>query len=287
MTKPEQQRRAERFRALHAGPPILVLPNVWDVVSARLYEVEGFSAVATTSAGVAATLGYPDGEQMSLAESAEVVRRITSRVAIPVSVDLEAGYAKAPDGVAQSARTILHAGAVGINLEDSEGEASESLIDLVLQCERIAAVRAVADSEAVPLVINARTDSYLLFDSSDGDRFGRTVERANAYKATGADCIFVPDLGDLDEPTIAALVKEIDAPLNVIAGAGTPSLGRLEELGVARVSFGPRAMRAALALVRRIAREWTTSGTYSEMLADALSYAEVNQMLTRPQGDSL
>jgi 2-methylisocitrate lyase-like PEP mutase family enzyme len=282
MTKREQQHKTELFRALHESPPILVLPNAWDAISARLYELEGFKAVATTSAGISATLGYPDGERMSLTDTIAVVRRIVRCVTVPVSADLEAGYAESPNGVAESAQAALRAGAVGINLEDSTGDKSSPLHDIALQAEKIRAVRAITDTEGVPLVINARTDVYLLPNNKKSDRLGLTIQRAHAYRDAGADCIFVPDFGDLDTETIRALVKDIDAPLNVIAGEHTPPLPKLEELGVARVTFGPRPMRAALALVRRIAREWKETGTYSEMLADTLSYGEVNQMFEKP-----
>jgi len=285
MTKDDQRHRADLFRALHKSPPILVLPNVWDAVSARLYEVEGFKAVATTSAGVSATLGYPDGERMSLAEAIEVIRRIVGSITVPLSADLEAGYAESPDGVAESAQAAIHAGAVGINLEDSTGDESAPLHDVALQVEKIRAVRTMAESEGIRLVINARTDVYLLPTYKEADRLHLTIQRANAYRDAGADCIFVPDFGDLDPKTIGTLVKEIDAPLNVIAGEQTPPLPKLEELGVARVTFGPRPMRAALALIRKIAREWKEAGTYSEMLADTISYAEINQMLENPRTD--
>lgn len=278
MTKDEQRRKAELFRALHACPPILVLPNVWDVVSARIYELEGFRAIATTSAGIAATLGYPDGQRMSLAETVEVVRRITRLITVPISADLEAGYETSAEGVARSAQTVMQAGAVGINLEDGTGDASAPLYDVACQVEKIRAVRAMAVSEGIPLVVNARTDVCLVFDDKRADRLHLTIQRANAYHTAGADCIFVPDFGNLDREAIATLVAEIDAPVNIIAGDRTPPLHELEELGVARVSFGPRPMRAALALLRRIAREWKETGTYTAMLGDALSYAEVNQM---------
>jgi len=274
----EQQKKAEAFFALHNAPPLLILPNAWDAVSARMYELEGFKAVGTTSAGISATLGYPDGQRMSLEENLSVVRRIVERVGLPVSADIEAGYAASPEGVARSAKAALETGAVGVNLEDGTGDPSVPLFDESLQVDKISAVREMASREGVRLVINARTDVYLVHDEEPGSRLRHTLRRAAAYRRAGADCIFVPDMGDLDGKAIAELVGGIDAPVNIIAGNGTPPLGELEAIGVARVSFGPRAMRAALALVRRIAREWRASGSYSTMLADALSYREINEM---------
>jgi 2-methylisocitrate lyase-like PEP mutase family enzyme len=224
-------------------------------------------------------LGYPDGERVTLEQMTEVIGRIASRVEIPVSADIEAGYATSIDGVVNAARTVLAAGAVGINLQDSTGRLSEPLFDQPAQMEKITAIRAMACSENIPLFINARTDVCIVSKEPLGQRLRRAIERANAYRAAGADCIFVPDFGDLDREAIATLVKEIDAPLNIIVGERTPSLPELEGIGVARVSFGPRPMRAALALIRRIAREWKATGTYTQMFGDTLSYAEVNQML--------
>jgi len=279
MTNDAQRQRAGRFLELHRAPPILVLPNAWDAVSARLFELEGFEAIGTTSAGISATLGYPDGQHMSVSEAMDAVRRIAGCVTVPVSADMEAGYASDTAGVVDTARAVMNVGAVGLNLEDGTGDAAWPLCDKSIMKERIAAIRAMASAEDIHLVINARTDVYLAGNESDpAARFRHAVKRAAAFTEAGADCIFVPDMGNLDRQTIARLVKEIDAPVNVIAGETTPPLGELEEIGVSRVSFGPRPMRAALALVRRIAREWKEEGTYSTMLADTLSYAEVNAM---------
>lgn len=281
MITQNQRRKADDFLALHHGPRLLILPNAWDVASARLYELEGFKAVATTSAGISSTLGHPDGQRISLGEMVEVVRRIADHVSVPVTADLEAGYAVDPGGVARSAEAALNAGVVGINLEDGTGDPVDPLLDEELQGERIGAVREMAASAGIRLVINARTDVYLVGDGTPAEQVRHAIRRGNAYRRAGADSVFVPDMGTLDKQTIALLVKEIDAPINVVAGDRMPSLPELEEIGVARVTFGPRPMRATLALVRRMAREWLETGTYSAMTADTLSYAEVNAMFDR------
>jgi len=274
-----RQRDAAAFLAMHQTPPILVLPNAWDVISARIFESEGFQAIATTSAGVAATLGYPDGQRMSLAENLGVVRRIVDGVGVPVSADIEAGYARSPEGVAESVRVTLETGAVGVNIEDGTGMPLTPLFDLPLQIEKIAAARQMAKAQGVHVVINARTDVYLSCEDAPAALFRLAVDRANAYREAGADCVFVPDTGKLDRKTIALLVREIDAPLNIIAGGHTPPILELEELGVARVTVGPRPMRAALAVLRNIARELARSGTYELMTRETLSYADVNRLL--------
>jgi 2-methylisocitrate lyase-like PEP mutase family enzyme len=285
MVMEAQRRRAEEFLALHHAPELLILPNAWDAVSARLYELEGFKAVATTSAGISSTLGYPDGQRIDLEGMIEAIRRIVEHVSVPVSADLEAGFASAPEGVARSARSALNVGAVGVNLEDGTGNPAGPLFDEAMQAEKIRAIREMASSARIHLVINARTDVYLVADGTPAEQLRRAIRRCNAYRLAGADCVFVPDMGTLDKETIARLVKEIDAPINVVAGDRMPSLPELEELGVARVTFGPRPMRATLALIRKMAREWVETGTYTTMTADTLSYAEVNAMFERRRAE--
>ncbi len=213
---------------------------------------------------------------------------------MPLSADLEAGYATTPEGVARSAESAVNVGAVGISLEDGTEDSTDPLFEEALQTEKIRAVREMTSSAGIDLVINARTDVYLVAEGTPAEQLRHAIRRGNAYRLAGADCVFVPDMGTLDKETIARLVKEIDAPINVVAGDRMPSLPELEEIGVARVSFGPRPMRATLALIRRMAREWIETGTYTTMTADTLSYAEVNAMFERrragypmPQVDGL
>ncbi|MHC5004332.1 MAG: isocitrate lyase/PEP mutase family protein [Planctomycetota bacterium] len=279
MIPDEQRRKADSFLALHHGAHVLVLPNAWDVCSAKIFELEGFKALGTTSAGISATLGCPDGERMSLRENLEVVRRIVQHVDLPISADIERGYAETVEGVARSAEAAMAAGAVGINLEDSTGDPGRPLLDPGHMQERIAAARESTSVAGCHLVINARTDAYLLSGGGSAADLSAAIERGNAYHEAGADCVFVPDFEDLDESEIELLASEIAAPLNIIAGERTPCIARLQEIGVARVSFGPRAMRAGLAQLRRIARELGRQGTYTIMTAEALTYAEVNEMM--------
>jgi len=285
-----QAERALAFRKMHEGPGLLLLPNAWDVAGARLYELEGFRAVGTTSAGIASTLGFPDGERMGLDDNLGVCRRIVAHVAIPVSVDVEAGYSGCLDGLSETIARVIESGAVGVNLEDGAkagcgGSAPGALLEPSAQADRIAAARQAADRAGVPLVINARTDVFLAHGAVSEDRLREAIDRGNTYRSAGADCVFVPDMGDLGEAEIAALARGIGAPLNLIAGERTPSVPRLEALGVARLSFGPRPMRAALHFLRAMAREWLATGTYSRLHSgESLSYDEVNAWFT--PGDS-
>jgi 2-methylisocitrate lyase-like PEP mutase family enzyme len=277
MNTEQQAAKAKRLRELHSGPRILVLPNAWDVVSARLIEEAGYPAIATTSAGVAAVLGYPDGENLSRCEMLEIVARIARAVSVPVTADMEAGYGTTPEDMADTARALIEAGAVGLNLEDVIGEDAHQQIELPLQVAKIRAIKETSAKLGVPLVINARTDVYLATIGPEETRFERTVERLRAYREAGADCLFAP--GIRDGETIAKLVKALGGPLNILISPGCPSITELEKMGVARVSAGSAVMRAALGLVRRIAQEMRDTGSYSSLLADSVTYAEVNRIL--------
>jgi 2-methylisocitrate lyase-like PEP mutase family enzyme len=269
-----QAEKANRFRDLHRGPKILVLPNAWDVASARILENAGVAAIATTSAGVAFTLGYPDGQKISREEMLAVVGRIAAKVKIPVTADVEAGYGNRPEDAALTARAVIEAGAVGLNLEDRTDD--RQLVDLSAQLEKIAAVRESSRKMGVPLVLNARTDVYLLEAGKPESRFGETVKRLIAFREAGADCLFAPGVRDLD--VISRLVRELQHPVNILAGPGSPSIPELQKIGVARVSLGSSVMRATLGLVQRIADELQTTGTYNA-LEGAPSHTEVNKLL--------
>jgi 2-methylisocitrate lyase-like PEP mutase family enzyme len=274
MDMEKQKVKADAFRAMHRGARILLLPNAWDVASARVFAQSGFGAIATTSAGIAFTLGYPDGQRISREEMLAVVRRIAAGVQVPVTADVEAGYGNRPEDAARTAREVAQAGAVGMNLEDATGNAQRPLLDLTLQVERVKAV--VEAARELPMVLNARTDVYLLQLDAPEKRYDAALLRLAAYREAGADCVFVPGLRDAE--TIGRLVKDLQSPVNILAGPGFPSVPELQKLGVARVSVGSGAMRATLGLLRRLAEELKTAGTYGA-LEGAISYADVNQMM--------
>jgi len=276
----EQTKKAKDFLALHHAADLLILPNAWDAASAKLFETENFKAIATTSAGIAAVLGYADGQEMSLEENLGLSRLIVRCTSLPVSVDIEAGYTTSAEDLARVAGLVLETGAVGLNLEDSTGNPATPLYDIHLQQEKIRAMRAMSSQKGVHLVINARTDTCLINnDVNAGIR--QAIERGNAYREAGADCIFIPDMDNLDERAMSVLVNEIDAPINIISGVNTPPISVLQEIGVARVSMGPRPMRATLSLLRDIAREIKKEGTFKLMTDSTITYSEVNQWFTR------
>ncbi len=278
MNPHDHRAKAIAFRNLHHGLKILVLPNAWDCVSARLFEQYGFSAIATTSGGIAAMLGYPDGQRISSREMLAIVGRITETVSAPVTADLEAGYGTTAEQVVETMRQAIAAGVVGANLEDGSG-ADHRLVDLAYQVEVIKAIRAMAESCGVPFVLNARTDVYLHGAGDDVNQFKETVRRANAYREAGADCVFPIALKDRE--TIARLVPEIGCPTNIMAGPGAPTIAELEQLGVTRVTFGTGLMRATLPLIRQMAQELRASGICDSLAQTEFTHVTVNQLFKK------
>jgi 2-methylisocitrate lyase-like PEP mutase family enzyme len=274
-----QVQKAERFRALHNGGRILVLPNIWDPGGARLLEWLGYSAVATASASVAYSLGYDDCQQITFDAMLDVVHRVAAAVNVPVTADMEWGYAEQPQDVAENIRQIVRAGAVGINLEDSIRE-GEVLFDTDFQCARIRAVREMAQQEGVPLFINARTDVFWpRVPGSDAEKFAAAVERARAYLQAGADGFYPIILGDL--PTLKRLCQAIPAPINVLAPTAGATLRELEEAGIARLSLGPALMWASLTLMRKIAVELQNYGSFDLFRRDMISADEIKQFVSK------
>jgi 2-methylisocitrate lyase-like PEP mutase family enzyme len=275
--KKTQVELGNQFFKLHQEPNILVLPNAWDVASARIFEKAGFAAIGTSSAGVAFSLGYPDGEKISREEMLGVVRRIARAANVPVTADVEAGYGTTPEEVAETARAAIDAGAVGMNLEDGAEDQPEFLQDLAKQKEVIHAVLESAQHAGVPFVLNARTDIFLYGIGPAETRLKRTVERLNAFREAGAQSLFVP--GVKDSETIGQLARGVTGPLNILATVGTPPVAELQKLGVTRVSVGSGPMRATLGFLGRMARELHEDGIFKMMTDGALPYADANCLM--------
>ncbi len=253
----------ENFRSLHIPGKPLVLVNAWDAASARIAEDAGSKAVATTSAGVAWSVGAPDGDTLGREDAIAVIRRVVSAVSVPVTADIESGFGATPDELAATIRAATGTGAVGVNIEDGARDVDD-------QCARLAAARKAGPD----LFLNARMDAYL---RGSGD-VAEVVARAEAYLAAGADGIFVPGVTDL--ATVEQLAAKIPAPLNVMVSAGGPTVAELAALGVARVSLGSAVAQAAYAVVKRATEEALTTGTYAAV-ADAFDYGVLNQLMTR------
>ena len=271
--------KAEQFLKLHHSPRILLLPNAWDVASARILEECGHPAIATSSAAVAFSLGYPDGQRITRAEMLEVCGRIARAVNIPVTADLEAGYGTTVKDMVETVKAAIAAGIIGMNLEDVTGDDERSVVDLPLQIEKIRAINETAKSLGVPFVLNTRTDVYLMPFGPEATRFERTVERLCAYRDAGASCLFAPGVYDRD--TIAKLVKALEAPLNILANPTLPPIAVLEKIGVARVSAGSGIMRAAMGAVQRVGKEMLEKRSLESMFVGATPYADLNRMMQR------
>jgi 2-methylisocitrate lyase-like PEP mutase family enzyme len=223
--------QAEALRRLHTGPRPLVLPNAWDVASARLVVKAGFPIVATSSGAITASLGYDDNDSMPMDEAFGAIARIARSVSVPVTADVEAGYGLSPKDLVDR---LLDAGSVGCNLEDTDHHGGGDLLDAGENAERLGAVRLAAKEAGVEIALNARVDVLRL----EGDRrelFEEAVRRARLYLEAGADCVFPIRLSDDD--LIGEFVRRVEGPVNVAAVPGTPPLARLAELGVRRVSF--------------------------------------------------
>ncbi|WP_398691569.1 isocitrate lyase/phosphoenolpyruvate mutase family protein [Streptomyces atratus] len=261
--------KAQLFRSLHVPGTPVVLPNAWDAASARVVAHAGAPAIATTSAGIAWSLGHGDGDRLTRDQALEAITRITAVVDVPVTADIERGYATDPAGVAETVCGVLAAGAVGINLEDTLRPVAE-------QAERIAAARRAADETGVPLFINARIDTHRLPPENRTAWLNETLARARAYAAAGADGIFV--LGALDAEAVRPLVDSQPLPVNVLAGPGAPPVSELAGAGIARISAGSSIAEAAYALVRRAAHELLEKGTTTE-LEGGFDYATLNALL--------
>jgi len=267
-----QKEKAEMFLKFHHDKEILVLLNSWDTGSSKLIEACGYKAIATTSMGIAASLGYPDCQIIQLSELIQVIKGIVNAVQVPVNVDIEAGYGNNLDEIIESVKKIIATGIVGINIEDSL-DLSPSLVDEMEFCERIAAIRALSDSLGFHLVINARTDSFYTSSASTQEKLSESIRRGNKYLEAGADCIFVQPVWEKE--LISTLVKEINGPINILSnpaiGDGLPpSVNELQDLGVARLSLGSSLMKATLSLIKKVADELTNNGTYS-LLSDTMT----------------
>jgi 2-methylisocitrate lyase-like PEP mutase family enzyme len=339
-----QAQKASRLLELHHGPSPLVLINAWDAASAAMVEHCGLPAVATSSAALANALGFADGQHLPWEQMLEAVARICSVVKVPVTADIESGFAADANALEISIRQIIAAGAVGVNLEDVMPENPEfrnsgveradlkradlkhadlkhadlkktdlqktelqtnvasvrhgsPLFPLAEQVARIQAARRSAQAAGIHLVINARTDAYWQAGMKPTEAMRNTLERGQAYLQAGADCIFVPGLRNPEhiktvvdhlrgvyqeaphQETPHREVAHGEAAVNILAGPGVPSIPELAKLGVKRVSYGSGPHRAAMGLLRRVADEAKTLGTYQALTEGAVPYEEMNGLM--------
>ncbi len=271
-----QNEKASALLALHTSGKLLILPNVWSPLGARILEARGYPAIATASAAVSASLGYQDGEHIRRSTLIDIIGRIARSVDVPVTADIEAGYGKTGSDVAETVRAVIDAGVVGVNIEDGIDDDHE-LRPIDEQCERIAAVREFAARRGVHLVINARIDSYVWPGfPSPGDATEDAVTRAKAYVGAGADCVY--PMGPGDEATVRVLRKRIDSPINILGTPKSAPLSVLESIGINRVSFGPYVFRACMRTFMDITDAMIKRGDHSG-IGTMLSRDEVEEFL--------
>lgn len=280
MTTNEQIRKAEKFQEMHRAGHMFVIPNAWDAGSAVVFEKEGFPCVATSSAGIAYALGYPDGEDISFDDLLDTVQKITRRVSIPVSVDFERGYSEDPEQVKKNAGKLLEAGAVGFNIEDGLPDAKKGhqLSPLAEQIEKIKALVSLKSENGIDFVINARTCAYWLNTGTQEEMFREAVERCNAFREAGADCVFVP--GPMDGDTVRSLAKHIHAPINIILNGKFHDMEKLDEIGIRRLSVGSGPARAVCEKAIHMAA-LLKSGNPDEILDCKFTYNQANEYFRR------
>jgi 2-methylisocitrate lyase-like PEP mutase family enzyme len=268
--------KSQRLRELVRAPEILVMPGAYDVLSARLFEQMGFSAIQGTSGGIAASLGYPDGEALSRDDFLKVTGDIAAAVSLPVNADAERGYGD----VDATVRGLLARGVAGMNLEDGTGGhgGARGLVDLGAQVEKIVAVMEIKRALGSEFFLNARVDSFLIMKDDPKKALAEAIRRGNAYAEAGGDCIFFLQVHARE--TIATLVKEIAAPVSILAGPESPSVAELQEIGLARVSYGSAFLKAAIGATRKLAREIRERGTVSA-LKEALTTPEIGALVQK------
>ena len=274
-----QQSLAERFRDQNRAGRLL-LPNAWDAASARIFEEAAFTAIGTTSAGIAYAHGFRDAQRISRDAMVRTVATVVRSVSCPVSADIEAGYGPTAADVATTVEAILDVGAVGINIEDNaHGHMAAPLLAVDEQCFRIAEAREVAERRRVPLVINARTDVFLLgLGSNIEERLLTTVERGSRYLRAGADLVFVPMLVDLG--LLKRLAGQLQGRISVMALPGAPPAQDLFAAGAARVSIGQMAMLATLGSLKRIGEELQQRGTWGAIEATFYGFGEAEALFS-------
>ena len=263
---------AQTFRKLHEANDILILPNAWDAASAKVIEEAGAKAIATSSAGVAWALGFPDGDLLPPKMLADLTARITDVLNVPLSVDFEGGYTTNPGKVAENLKPLIDAGAVGINIEDGEGTPE-------LLAKKIEKARAAAESLGVDVFINARTDVYLAEIGSPEDRIGETIERAARYREAGADGIFVPALSE--PAAIEAIVREVKMPVNVMAVPDLPGANELQKLGVRRLSSGTAIPQMIWSRVTELAKGFLAKGDSKSLFQNSMPYSKLQELCKR------
>ena len=274
-----QPEKANVLNKLHHNGKILVLPNIWDPLGALLLESLGYAAVATASASIAFSNGYPDGEKIPIQELLHILRKIINSVTIPVTVDIESGYATNNAKLKENIKMLLDAGVAGVNFEDTNKD-DKTIIPIEAQCEKLSLVRNTASEMGVPLFINARTDVYLKAnDLSDDEKLSETIRRGKAYKNSGADCFYPIFLKE--EIAMENIVKEVGLPINILMLPGIPDFETLKIIGVARLSLGPGFLKTSINAMKDIAEKLLHKEGMQEVTDNPVSSAYLNSLISK------
>jgi len=272
--------KSRALRELIHAPEILIMPGAYDVLSALLFAQMGFKAIQGTSGGIAAVLGYPDGEVMSRDLFLHVTGQFAAAVSVPVNADAERGYGDI-NGVKETVRALVARGVAGMNLEDGASAkpgVARGLVDLSEQLHKIKAVMETKQALGSEFFLNARVDAFHVMTDDPKKALDEAIRRGNAYAEAGGDCIFYLNLHARD--TIGRVAKEVKAPISILAGPPSPSVGELQDLGVARVSYGSAFLKAAIGATQKLAREILKNGTVTT-LKDAMQTPQINALVTK------
>jgi len=275
-----QQEKAKRFYDLHHSGKLLILPNVWDCLGANLLESLHYPAIATASASVAFTNGFDDGQRISFDAVLAILKKITSSVTVPVSADIESGFAYNDEQLKQNIKQLLATGIVGINIEDTDKE-SNSIVPIEVQCEKIKLIKKVSEEMGVSLFINARADVYLRgkdFDTPEL-KFEEALKRGGAYKAAGANCFY--PIGMTRREDIKRMVDQLQMPVNILTIPGIPELSVLNDIRVARVSLGPSFLKIAIKALKNLAIKLQNFEGLSDITENEITSAYVKDLVNK------
>ena len=269
--------KSRTLRELVRAPEILVMPGAYDVLSALLFQQLGFQAIQCTSGGIAAALGYPDGEVMSRDLFIQLTASFAAAVSVPVNADGEKGYGD-EEGVKETVRSLMAAGVAGMNLEDSVAKGGSGLVELSQQLRKIKSVMDTKQELGSEFFLNARVDAFHVMLNDSKKALDEAIRRGNAYAEAGGDCIFY--LGLHSAEVIGEVAKEVKAPISILAGPQSPSVSELQDLGVARVSYGSGFMKAAITGTKKLAQEILEKGTCN-LLKDGVQTPDINALVAR------
>ncbi|MDH3442902.1 MAG: isocitrate lyase/phosphoenolpyruvate mutase family protein [Deltaproteobacteria bacterium] len=271
--------KSRRLKELVRGPEILVMPGAYDVLSALLFEQMGFKAIQGTSGGIAAAIGYPDGEVMSRDQFVSISGEFAKAVSVPFNADGEKGYGD-EEGIKETLRLLIARGIAGMNLEDSAGKGSggKGLVEVARQLRKIKAVMDTKRELGSEFFLNARVDAFHVITDDSNKALDEGIRRGNAYAEAGADCIFYLNLHSRD--LIGRVVKEVKAPVSILAGPQSPSVSELQDLGLARVSYGSGFLKAAISATKKLAQEVLAQGTVN-LLKEGVQTPEIHALLAK------